>query len=104
MWDNVKRPVMEKNSNKFLTQLSEEEILIFESIAGNTLQHFGYTPYFAEEKRYASFSAEQIAEFDLWNKSMKKNAVKTFDSEGMKKRKAQEEIIKRIKSRADSAS
>ncbi len=103
MWDNVKRPVMEKNSNKFLTQLSEEEILIFESIAGDTLQHFGYTPFFVEEKRYQSFSLQQIAEFDLLNKSMKENAVTTFDPEGMKKRKAQEEILRRIKNRAGTA-
>lgn len=103
MWDNVKRPVMEKNSNKFLAQLSEKEILIFESIAGDTLKQFGYTPFFAEEKRYASFSEEQLAEFDRLNKSMKENAITNFDPEGMKKRKAQEEILKRIKNRASAS-
>ena len=100
MWNNVRKPVMEKNSNKFLSQLSEEEILIFESIAGDTLQHFGYTPYFAEGKWRKSFSDEEISSFSELNKKMKEEAMRTFDPEGSEKRKGQEEIVKRIKARA----
>ena len=42
MWDNLVKPVMHRNSDKFLSQLTSDEILIFERIAGDTLTRFGY--------------------------------------------------------------
>lgn len=99
MWNNVRQPVMEKNSNKFLAQLSEEDILIFESIAGDTLQHFGYTSYFAKDKWRKSFSVEELSFFNDLNKKLKLEATATLDLDGIKKRAAQEAIVAEIKSR-----
>jgi hypothetical protein len=100
MWNNVLRPVMEKNSNKFLSQLNEEEILIFESLAGKTLQQFGYTPYFAEDRWRANFTTSELAGYEELNKKMKEEAMRTFDPAGSAKRMKQEAIIRGIKDRS----
>lgn len=41
-WENTAKPVMSGNDGKFRKQLSEREILLFETIAGNELEAFGY--------------------------------------------------------------
>ncbi|HWB64150.1 MAG TPA: sulfotransferase [Chitinophagales bacterium] len=103
MWNNVRKPVIEKNSNKFLGSLSDEEILIFESIAGQTLAQFGYQPYFAESKWLKGFTAAQIAGFDTLNAALKKQAQQTLDPAGSEKRKEQEAVIAAIKSRSPAS-
>jgi hypothetical protein len=99
MWNNVTHPVMTHNSNKFLRQLSEEDIALFESIAGDTLEHFGYKLHADKSAYVSSFSAEQIAAFDELNKKMKEEAVSKLDPKGSEKRKAQEAIVAKIKAR-----
>jgi hypothetical protein len=99
MWNNVVRPVMTQNSNKFLSHLSREDIAIFESIAGDTLAHFGYKPYIDSADYIPSFSPEQIDEFDKLNSKMKQEMTATLDPEGLRKRKDQGAIIQKIKAR-----
>jgi hypothetical protein len=99
MWDNLVKPVIRTNSNKFLTQLTDEEILIFESIAGGTLDAFGYQRHCDRNALTSSFSDVQIAEFDRLNKEMKAEAISSLDPAGSEKRKAQLAIIERIKAR-----
>ena len=96
MWNNVTQPVMKKNSNKFLTQLSSADIDLFESIAGDTLSHYGYKLHGNRDNYRSSFSEAEIAAFDVLNKKMKEEASSTLDPEGSKKRKAQEAVIQRI--------
>jgi hypothetical protein len=100
MWENVRKPVMVTNSNKFLKQLSEEDVLIFESVAGDVLERHGYTPYFSREKWIKHFSNEQIAEFTKANEVMKAEATRNFDPEGVRKREPQDSLVKNIKNRS----
>lgn len=99
MWDNVKRPVIQENSNKFMAQLTEDDVLLFESIAGETLERHGYTPYFDTGLRKKEFSEAEVAVFKMENDTLKAKAVKDFDLIGIEKRKAQSEVIERIKKR-----
>ena len=39
---NLSRPIMERNFNKWKSQLSLREIRIFEAVAGNVLERYGY--------------------------------------------------------------
>lgn len=96
MWDNVRKPVIEKNTNKFLAQLTENDVLTFESVAGDVLERHGYTTYFAHDKWIKQFSVNEIAKFTATNNSLKEDALKNFDPEGVKKRAAQENLIKTI--------
>lgn len=99
MWSNVARPVMQRNSNKFLTQMTEDEILIYESVAGTTLQRYGFTPYFNPSQWKTEFSEAELADFDAENKRLKDLAQKHFDPEGKQKRQPQEQLIQQIKNR-----
>lgn len=96
MWDNVRKPVMVNNSNKFLSQLSEEDVLIFESVAGETLQRHGYTPYFSHNKWIEKFSESDVSLFAIANAQMKAEALNNFDPDGVKKREAQDHLVKEI--------
>jgi hypothetical protein len=97
MWNNVVKPVMTQNSNKFLSQLSPADILLFESIAGDTLTHFGYKTMNETSARKTAFSESEIEEYGRLNKKMKEEIAATLDPEGSKKRQKQEAIIQRIK-------
>ena len=99
MWNNVTHPVMTQNSNKFLKQFSEVDINLFESIAGDTLEYYGYKAHGDKTKYIGSFSETEIAAFDALNKQMKADAIQTLDPEGSKKRRAQEAIVQKIKAR-----
>ena len=104
MWNNVTHPVMTHNSNKFLAQLSEEDIALFESIAGDTIEHYGYKLHADRLIYRSSFSEQEIKVFDELNKQMKAEAISKLDPEGSRKRKAQEAIVVRIKARATATS
>lgn len=41
-WENTSRPVLRNNANKFRSQLSQREILLFEAIAHREMQELGY--------------------------------------------------------------
>ena len=42
MWSNLTKPVMRDNTKKYLRELSSDDIAIFESVAGDTLEKLGY--------------------------------------------------------------
>ncbi len=100
MWDNVRQPIMKFNSNKFLSQLNENDVLVFESVAGDVLERYGYTPYFEHDKWTKQYSDEEITAFCTENDTLKKEALKSFDPEGVKKREAQDNLVRAIKSRS----
>jgi hypothetical protein len=45
---NLSRPILEKNFNKWKSGLSSREVRVFEAVAGDTLQQYGYEPGMAE--------------------------------------------------------
>jgi len=42
LWGNVTKPIMKQNTKKFLKQATDEEIMIFELVAGDVLDALGY--------------------------------------------------------------
>lgn len=97
MWSNVTKPILKDNTNKFLRELSSEDICIFESVAGDALLQLGYrlcTPAGQLRKR---FSEEELSRFSEDNSQLKKAFMQQADAEDMEKRRPQEELITRIK-------
>lgn len=41
-WENLAKPILSNNSNKFLSELSQEEVAIVESVAKKQMQIFSY--------------------------------------------------------------
>lgn len=97
MWSNLVRPVMKNNTRKFESELSYDDILIFESVAGDLLEELNYdcVTEFSERKK---FTAEEIAEFAVTNDRMKREA-RDKAPEDMTKRASQDAFIQSLKQR-----
>lgn len=94
-WENLSNPIMSDNKGKFLQELSEREIAIFESVAGDILDLLGYP-----------ISTPPGCDLPIWRKAGYRiwNAIQTFlkkqelsDWEGREERKA---MLNRIHNRS----
>jgi len=97
MWENVTKPVMKDNYGKFLKEFTEEEILIFEQVAGDTLEKLGYKLHLLKPDSPRTFTPEQIAHFNAENARLKSQIVHELPAEDISKRKLQLDIIAEIK-------
>lgn len=97
MWENLSQPIIKDNFNKFLKELSEEQITIFENVAGSTLEKLNYKRFFTEND--FSYSEDQIEKFNQENKSLKQLAALNLSEKDFDKRKGQSNLIKEIKER-----
>jgi hypothetical protein len=99
MWENVTKPILANNSGKFLKELSKEEIVIFESIAGDVLEILGYDLVYPEESTQLVIDEHDIANFNKENQILKEKSNLLADPEGKKLRLGQDELIESIKRR-----
>ncbi|MFH0759739.1 MAG: sulfotransferase [Bacteroidota bacterium] len=98
MWQNLSQPIMAGNYNKYLKELTPEEIRIFEKVAGDTLEKLGYAVT-ADYKNGAEIEAHTIKAYDLQNSKMKKEAVLMADQHDIEARYAQKEMLNRLQRR-----
>ena len=96
MWENVTKPVMKYNSNKFLKGMSHDDLVMFESVAGDMLERLGYKLLTSPDGR-KSFTSEEIAAFDAENIRLKEQAQLTADPDDIAKRKPQSDFVKSLK-------
>jgi hypothetical protein len=97
MWQNVVKPVLANNHHKFLTDLSESDIRIFERVAGNTLVRLGYPRIFMPDSR--PFTQEEITAFSRINQDLKKEFRSRLRPEDLERRRPQEELLQSISAR-----
>jgi hypothetical protein len=97
MWENVTKPVMKDNHDKFLKELTPEEILIFEQVAGDTLVKLGYRLHMVKPGETKTFTPEEIAAFNAENDRLKKQIIHELPPEDILKRKLQSDLIAEIK-------
>lgn len=98
MWENVTKPILKNNSHKFESELSRDEIAIFETVAGDILCRLGY-PRLIQPPAHLRFSDEQLKNFDEENKQLKKLAFAKADTGDLQKRKAQNEFIETLRAK-----
>lgn len=97
LWENVTKPIMHHNSNKFLKELSQEQVRIVESVAGNELDALGYQRVFVDKGQEIPFTQKQIEEFKRDNDRYKKEQSVKTDPEDARKRKIQETVMDELK-------
>jgi len=100
LWENVTNPLMRNNSRKFLKEARENDIRIFESVAGDSMDVLGYERLFAKKGEELRFSQDEIRGFDAENKRLKEVVRERTDPEDLERRKRQESVIKEISARA----
>lgn len=103
LWGNVTKPVMADNTNKFLREMTEDDIRVFELVAGDVLDGLGYKRFHTKVGETINFSADEIKHFDAENQRIKKEVLSKVDPEDMKRRDVQAALIKEIKDRHQSA-
>lgn len=99
LWSNVVKPVMADNSNKFLKEMSAEDVRTFELVAGDVLDALGYKRFQTKFGETKTFTADEIKKFDEENQRLKQEVLSKVDPEDMKRRDQQAALIKQIKDR-----
>ena len=98
MWQNLSQPIIKGNYNKYLKELSPEEIEIFEIVAGDTLEKLGYTTA-SDYKNLPEITKHDIKAFTLQNSQMKEEAILMADRQDIESRSAQKELFDRFTER-----
>ncbi len=96
LWENVTKPVMKDNTRKFLKQMSEEDVRIFESVAGQSLDELGYDRVYVKKGEELQFTPDQIAAFNEENARRKKAAWETMPEDDRERREEQKAVLDAI--------
>lgn len=100
LWENVKKPVMAANTKKWLTGMTRDQIIDFESVAGRSLTQLGYQLEFVGRQVSArSYDAATKASLDADNRHRKSAVKEELPPEDLAARKPQEDLLAMIRSR-----
>lgn len=99
LWGNVVRPLMQTNTRKFLKETKEEDLRIFESVAGESLDALGYERVAIKPGEELHFTKDELAQFAQENAQLKEHAWATLPDDDRERRKRQisyiDEIVQR---------
>ena len=96
MWSNLEKPIISNNSNKFLNEFKENDLEIFELIAGNLLTELDYQLH-AKNPDAHLLDDEQVQEYNHTNMQLKKQALLDARKSDLDNRQGQLKIINEIK-------
>ena len=103
LWGNVVKPIMADNTRKFLRDASEEDIRIFESVAGDVLSALGYDRIHVPRGAEMVFSAADVRRFDEENLRLKEEVLDRSDAADIRRRDHQAALIQEIRARGQMA-
>ena len=95
MWKNVANPVMPDNKFKYLLEMPEEQQLIYESVAGDSLATLGYRLKYWPSNA-TSFSAAQIEQLKVEEKNLRVEAKRRTPAHDIELRKGQEDFLREL--------
>lgn len=99
VWGNVSKPLMTGNTRKFLREASEEDIRIFESVAGDMLDALGYERVYVQRGQERKFTEAELRHFEDENLRLKEQIAKSTDADDMKRRDRQAALLNEISQR-----
>ena len=102
LWGNVTSPVMPNNTGKFKSEMSAEDLRIFESVAGLVLDKLGYKRDLVRKGEEIIFTKNDINKFDQLNNLKKIEVATMVDKQDIERRERQSLLINEIKARAPS--
>ncbi len=103
LWGNVVKPIMADNTRKFLRDASEEDIRIFESVAGDVLSALGYDRICVPRGAEMTFTAADVRRFDEENLRLKEEVLDRSDAADIRRRDRQGALIQEIRARGQMA-
>ena len=99
LWGNVTKPIMKQNTKKFLKNATDEEITIFELVAGDVLDALGYERVKIAKSTEIEFSELAIQQYTEINQRLKQEKRAQMDPEDLKRRDRQAGLLQEIKQR-----
>ncbi|MGF1540038.1 MAG: sulfotransferase [Pleurocapsa sp.] len=99
LWGNVTKPVMQNNTKKFLKSATDEEITIFELVAGDVLDALGYERVKIARGQAIEFTDTAVNKFNEINQSLKAAVLQKVDPEDLKRRDIQASLLEEIQNR-----
>ncbi|MDJ0691951.1 MAG: sulfotransferase [Xenococcaceae cyanobacterium MO_188.B32] len=99
LWGNVTKPVIKNNTKKFLKYATDEEITIFELVAGDVLDALGYERVKIAKGKEIEFTHTAIDKFNEINQGLKAEVLQQVDPEDLKRRDIQASLLQEIKNR-----
>jgi len=104
LWGNVTQPIMKGNTGKFRTEASEEDVRIFESVAGDVLDKLKYRRSIVFQGKEEHYRSDQVKLFDIENEALKQKALSLSDSDDRDRRDRQANLLTAIVERQQSMS
>jgi hypothetical protein len=102
LWNRLTKPVMKNNTRKFLHETSQEDITIFESVAGHVLDHLGYERVCVKPGEEQIYSEIEIHQFHQENERLKQDLLQAIDKDDMERRDRQAKLLSEIKTRSST--
>ncbi len=99
LWVNVTSPVMAGNSRKFLREAPEQDIRIFEAVAGQVLDALGYERAFVKRGEEQPYTEDEIRAFDAENAARKEALRKFVDPADQMRRDLQAGLLMTVRER-----
>lgn len=100
LWGNVTSPILTNNSKKYKKEMPEEDVRIFESVAGSMLDCLGYERDLVPMGEELVFENQDIEEFNMLNKRQKLANLLNVDESDKERRERQSKLLEEIKSRS----
>lgn len=99
MWKNVAKPIMSDNHDKFRREFSEEQLIVFERVAGPVLSELGYENIHWPNVSQAPFTATELAHFKHVAEERYEEVIHDAEQGELERRVPQEQLMKEILSR-----
>ena len=99
MWENVRKPVMADNSRKWLKGMTQDQIIDFESVAGESLTALGYPLEFVGKTCPRAATTPPPWPRSTRRTSASGRRARRALAEDAAARKPQEDLLARIRSR-----
>lgn len=97
LWQNLDQPIMGSNSKKFLREMSEHDIRIIESLAGDVMDSLGYARHFVRTGTEHEYTPEMIRRFEAVNERRKLETTAMTESGDLERRRLQAQVLDNIR-------
>ena len=98
-WGSLDRPVTTENRRKYRKKLTEDDISVVESVAGQVMDRLGYERDYIQTGEEIRFSSAQVQVFERENEELKSGAMAQVEQGRWKHIRQLQEFLLHIESR-----
>jgi len=98
MWQNLEKPIIKTNTGKYLKEFQENDLEIFELVAGDVLLELGY-PLHTDRSDKTLIDQDKLPAYLLENHLLKQSVINSAKKQDMENRQGQAAILEKIKAR-----